>query len=811
MNPMIVRFFVGFMAAIFAIMPLRSASSAEVEAKPPLKIVQLGDSYSAGNGARSESGERNYYGIEGCYRSHTNWGEQFANSLKDTYAVTYINRACSGGVIADILNPRLMGSVFKDNFSDSCPSSKYPDEETISIDESQPALCQRVIDPQIDAIDKSVDLVVMTMGGNDVQFDRIVVECFVPGPRDPAGCRDAVEDARDELENVRSGLIETLGQIREKLRPDARVILVTYSHVTQDADYQLENWLTNDSYAAAQEIRSLGLEGDEYQRAAVVAANQAAREKYGVTEDYIVFFDSTKALFDGHEPDPAALSENPDRWLHELVFSLGYANVESYHYNPLGHQNLGNALSPFETFGAVPGSFGTNADLDVAFVVDTTGSMGDDIAQVRADLSSLVGQLAATTDSYRVAVVSYRDFPQRTGWNGDYPSRIDQTFTEDLDLIQAAIDSLTADGGEDEPETVFSGIQASIGLPWRPGVTKIAIVIGDAPALSPEPISNLTAAQIVANSIAVDPVQVIGVDTGNLNSNGAVGQIAVGTGGSVILGTSGLTTKISEILDSVAKQPFAWAGQAYSGKIGEPILFDASGSFDPSGSIITLYEWDFDGDGIFDLQTQEATATYVYDGAFDGVVVLRVTGEGGTALASARTIVNTEGFASQGDEDSCQLDENGQSIILDEEGRFIPCRADNLPGVDQEGVQEVTGPTTVSVEIDIKPGSGPNSINCRNLNGVITVAVLTTDSFNAQLVDHSGVTFEGAIETHIRRNGQPQRHEVDVDRDGDFDLVFHFRLGNTDLTCSSSAGTISGVLSDGTAFNGTDTVRMVQK
>jgi PKD repeat protein/lysophospholipase L1-like esterase/Mg-chelatase subunit ChlD len=647
-----------------------------------LKIVHLGDSYSAGNGARSESGEPNYYSVSGCYRSPTNWGNQFAESLNDTFAVTYINRACSGGVLADILNERDMDDTSLKNLDGSCPSLEYPDEEKWV---TSALSCSRYLKPQKDAIDNSVDLVLVTIGGNDLEFDNLVTQCFAAGPRDAAGCRDAVNLANARMPQLETDLKDMFAEIRAKLKPGARIVYVSYPQLLLDMDYELVNWQgtpLEDRYDAGTELRALGVTGETHQRAAVDAANVAAGE------DYIVFYDGTKALFEGHEPDPSVLRRNPVRWIYEFE---GTTPAEWYHPNELGHENWGQALSVFETFGAVPGLFDTNVNIDVVFVVDTTGSMGGEIAEVRANLSSLVDQLAATTDSYRVAVVSYRDFPQRTGSSSDYPSRVDQTFTDDPVLIQAAIDSLRAQGGGDLPETVFSGIQAAIGLPWRPGVTKIAVVIGDAPALSPEPISNLTASQIVANSIAVDPVQVIGVNVGSLNSNGALGQIADGTGGSVIQGASGLTTAISEILASAANQPFAWMGQAYSGKIGQPVLFDASGSYDPSGSPITLYEWDFDGDGVFDLQTAETSATHVYDTAYNAYVVLRVTGPGGTALASARTVVNAEGFASQGDEDSCELDENGFSIIIDEEGQFIRCTADSLPEFDQEGVMEILG------------------------------------------------------------------------------------------------------------------------
>lgn len=44
---------------------------------------------------------------------------------------------------------------------------------------------------------------------------------------------------------------------------------------------------------------------------------------------------------------------------------------------------------------------------------------------------------------------------------------------------------------------------------------------------------------------------------------------------------------------------------------GEPVLFDASESFDPDGVIVS-YQWDFDGDGVLDAQGPEHSASYTY-------------------------------------------------------------------------------------------------------------------------------------------------------------------------------------------------------
>ena len=108
------------------------------------------------------------------------------------------------------------------------------------------------------------------------------------------------------------------------------------------------------------------------------------------------------------------------------------------------------------------------------------------------------------------------------------------------------------------------------------------------------------------------------------------------------------------------------------------------------------------------------------------------------------------------------------------------------PMTDQSIIVAGTIEAEICREIDIKPGSDPNSINPKS-KGVIPVAILTTDlGFDAATVDPTSVTF-GPTGTEA----SPVKWAMeDVDGDGDVDMILHFKAQD----CGFSAGDETGTL-----------------
>lgn len=114
---------------------------------------------------------------------------------------------------------------------------------------------------------------------------------------------------------------------------------------------------------------------------------------------------------------------------------------------------------------------------------------------------------------------------------------------------------------------------------------------------------------------------------------------------------------------------------------------------------------------------------------------------------------------------------------------------------------------TLEVAIDIKPGSHPNCFNV-NGHGVIPVAILGSAEFDVDQIDAYSLTFDG-MSVRVRGKRGPLCSQEDSNGDGYMDLVCHFEDDAEYWAGGNDEGSVTGVLWDGTEFEGTDSICIV--
>jgi len=284
--------------------------------------------------------------------------------------------------------------------------------------------------------------------------------------------------------------------------------------------------------------------------------------------------------------------------------------------------------------------------------------------------------------------------------------------------------------------------------------------------------------------------------------------------------------------------PVADANGPYSEELGSSIMFDGSGSSDPDGDALT-FDWNF-GDGNFGIDAFPEH-TYLSVGTFQVCLTVDDGNDAEDTACTTAEIADTTppditcplNVAINTGEDTSPAN-TGEATATDDPN------PDPLPTLSDVVFQNPDGTTTIvrtwtatdaagntascsqiitvvplSVDIDIKPGSFPNSVNFKN-KGVLPVAILTTDTFDATTVDPETVIFDIF---QINGSTPPNMCAIeDVDGDGDLDLVCHFSIPEIDHKCQGdvdgrvvhATGQILADTFDGLPIQGLDSIRWVQ-
>jgi hypothetical protein len=114
--------------------------------------------------------------------------------------------------------------------------------------------------------------------------------------------------------------------------------------------------------------------------------------------------------------------------------------------------------------------------VDVLFVLDTSGSMGEEIERLRSTIEIISENITALKPkpALRFGMVLYRDKED------DYVTKV-VPFTSDLGRFRKALDETSADGGGDEPEDLQSALRDAVAaMKWNADGIRLGFIVTDA-------------------------------------------------------------------------------------------------------------------------------------------------------------------------------------------------------------------------------------------------------------------------------------------------------------------------------------------
>lgn len=140
-------------------------------------------------------------------------------------------------------------------------------------------------------------------------------------------------------------------------------------------------------------------------------------------------------------------------------------------------------------------------DLDLVFVMDTTGSMKNELKDIQVNLSGIIRVLHRLAPTLRVGFVAFKDKPAK---------QIIRTFpiapmtTENLERVLGFVQQLRARGGGDVPEPVDQALREAVAMSWRSNARGKIVIIGDEPAHAPNWKSSFELASAFHNNVPED-------------------------------------------------------------------------------------------------------------------------------------------------------------------------------------------------------------------------------------------------------------------------------------------------------------------
>ncbi|MCO6394011.1 MULTISPECIES: PKD domain-containing protein [Corynebacterium] len=402
-------------------------------------------------------------------------------------------------------------------------------------------------------------------------------------------------------------------------------------YLNAQVDYKTGLWCNDNDFVCGSSKNPLTLEGHKYHND--LARKNSASGRIPLEE----------AMIEAQMRLNGSISDNTSQRTIQRNVSIALSKSE-------------NLLKPSETTDA-------STPQDLVFLIDSTTSMQPYIEGVKQFVRETAKELDNSSQT-RIALVEYKDHSTyQPGWETIEDCKIPagtvdtacvlSDFSDTREHFLDKLDGIdTSRGGGawgDFDETALYGLHTAFEkLDWQNGATKAVFLLTDAGFKDPDPTTDnirrsqlgrddfydgkLTAKYIAKRSLEIDPVNIYPIVPNSKQRRYT--ELADLTSGQVISmndkSPEVIKQAIGDAFDRVQNRPVAKLPQKdYSGQPNTEFAFDAGlYSYSPASEIVR-FDYDFDGDGTWDVTDAGEIGTHIYNKVGDYQMQVRVTDANG--------------------------------------------------------------------------------------------------------------------------------------------------------------------------------------
>lgn len=283
-------------------------------------------------------------------------------------------------------------------------------------------------------------------------------------------------------------------------------------------------------------------------------------------------------------------------------------------YNDISHEDIENIISSsvlskkskakIQSFSADTGKL---SQVDLVLVIDTTGSMGSQIAAVKANIAELINKLRNDGISLYVSIIDFRDITCDGKDSTKVNCNLGEDFYNQIDDITDIVSALSPNGGGDTPECALDGLGAAYNLDYRKSASKYIFLITDAKY------KNNNNYDLKDMSEVADMLNEKGICTSVVTEAGNYStyeNLTTITGGSLVPMAEEFCDNMYEVIyNRTPRSTVIIANSLVTGHFKEPLVYN--GSCDTDGDTLsdsTEVDWsniNLKDDGSYELLTWE--------------------------------------------------------------------------------------------------------------------------------------------------------------------------------------------------------------